>query len=454
MQYDTYRLCHGCRAKFANQGLIINGIFYCEDCSARRTLTIRPFSVRRSINRPVIVSNNTQTLPRTQNNQTQPSNPRKKHLFLRLFVVSLIIYIVANCYYYKDFIIPNDTFDIDNSNNIVDIVSNDIQIAEQEETKHSLLTQQEIRTAISKYNSGDYWNAVPILKRAAEQEHAEGCFYYGQALRFGNGTKSDISLAVNYLKKAADGGYYAANNSLGICYRNYLSLENATIAYKYFQSGSNFNDPYALLNYASCFEIGYGTEKNVEKAIQILKMATNSCRTNEHGIPCESVNRLCDESILHIIKIIDDNYIYQAPGDLAKKLTNGLNSTEDKIYVIFRWLTENIEYDTSYKISTAANTYNERKGVCAGYARLFQDMCKACDINAEYITGKVYQNGVISQNSHAWNKAYTGNRYIYLDTTWAAGFVTKEGTFIREYDSRWWDPDYETLSKTHLEKRT
>lgn len=79
MTYQNYRLCHGCRHTYTNQGQELNGIFYCTSCASIRSNN-RQSIARRADNTPhrtvSIVSNSlpTSSLLGSIGNTTQPSN--------------------------------------------------------------------------------------------------------------------------------------------------------------------------------------------------------------------------------------------------------------------------------------------------------------------------------------------------------------------------------------------
>ena len=51
MTYQNYRLCHGCRHTYTNQGQELNGIFYCTSCASIRSNN-RQSIARRAENTP------------------------------------------------------------------------------------------------------------------------------------------------------------------------------------------------------------------------------------------------------------------------------------------------------------------------------------------------------------------------------------------------------------------
>ena len=98
----------------------------------------------------------------------------------------------------------------------------------------------------------------------------------------------------------------------------------------------------------------------------------------------------------------------------------------EKVRAIYIWVSYFITYDHSYKITDAENTFKQRKGVCAGYAKLFNKMCSIAGLKCEYITGYARGTGndhSISFNSgmyHAWNIVEINSCKYIVESTWAS----------------------------------
>jgi hypothetical protein len=154
-------------------------------------------------------------------------------------------------------------------------------------------------------------------------------------------------------------------------------------------------------------------------------------------------------------------YIPVSNADTLAKQLAALGTTDrEKVRAIFRWITENIEYNVrpiGRKKNTPALFYdepddsskalpplNERvaakvlyKGVafCEGYSRLFKTLCDHAGIKSEIIYGYARTNnnrrfGV----NHTWNAVYIDSTWHLLDVTWASGFVTFANEYIRQYN--------------------
>ena len=140
---------------------------------------------------------------------------------------------------------------------------------------------------------------------------------------------------------------------------------------------------------------------------------------------------------------------------IAESITKDCITDYDKIKAIYLWLCNNIEYDTSYKIYHADECFDNKKGVCNAYSELFYYMAKSIGIDSEIVVGYTKdENGELKQPGHAWVFAYTRkNHGILLDPTWGAGYVSKDGKFIKNENSlHWFNVDPKWMILSHIPK--
>ncbi|MBR5359520.1 MAG: transglutaminase domain-containing protein [Lachnospiraceae bacterium] len=126
--------------------------------------------------------------------------------------------------------------------------------------------------------------------------------------------------------------------------------------------------------------------------------------------------------------------------NLAKEVTEGAVTDEEKVFLISEWIVDNVCYDTvgyreyCYEQFAKADgkTYEpkartewvepedvieHKKTVCDGYARLTKAMCNAVGIPAVYVSGTIPSLDSLV-NKHGWNMVYIDGVWKHIDNTW------------------------------------
>lgn len=96
------------------------------------------------------------------------------------------------------------------------------------------------------------------------------------------------------------------------------------------------------------------------------------------------------------------------------------NDTDiEKIKKVYKYITNNVDYDYTYQKYSAYNAFVEGEAVCNGYTMLLYKMLKMSGVEyIHIITGTAY-NGENTER-HAWNLVKIEDKYYYLDATWDA----------------------------------
>lgn len=135
-----------------------------------------------------------------------------------------------------------------------------------------------------------------------------------------------------------------------------------------------------------------------------------------------------------------------------------------KILNISAYISEKLSYDTAaaQMTNTNQNYWKENpnpftskciiegQAVCAGYAELFQDMCKAIGLECYYITGYTTQGGK-EPVYHAWNGVTIDGLTYYVDTCWYDGgtnFRWCDTEQLVGHDITAWHEQYRINSRT------
>lgn len=114
--------------------------------------------------------------------------------------------------------------------------------------------------------------------------------------------------------------------------------------------------------------------------------------------------------------------------DLAKKLTAKSETDEEKLKVIFDWITSNIKYDQKAAKNDISITkpvdeiIRTKSAICTGYSGLIKELCTISGIECHVISG--YAKSLPDQNvnnspDHAWNAVKLSDKWFLLDATWS-----------------------------------
>lgn len=169
---------------------------------------------------------------------------------------------------------------------------------------------------------------------------------------------------------------------------------------------------------------------------------------------------------------------------VANSIAKGCYTSYDKAKAIYMWLTENIKYDTTYRVYNADTAWDRREGVCQAYCELFYRIGMAVGLDVRIISGKSKRaDGQLAKDEHCWvavnvssviikehlyPESITFYEYkseepkfpstrglgrqtaILIDPTWGAGSV-KNGKFEKNTNKNvWFDVEPEWFIFTHF----
>ena len=163
------------------------------------------------------------------------------------------------------------------------------------------------------------------------------------------------------------------------------------------------------------------------------------------------VNSLCVVQVLDIPQHIDslkdfkprrDAELSRLRSDITSVITSFIgnaDTVEAKAEAIYKWICDNIVYDTTMQIFDVETCWRTRRGVCRAYCELFCYMAESVGLTADIVTGITKnQGGEVSEEKHAWIFVYT-SAYdgLLIDPTWGAGSVF-DGKFVKNEDNSMW----------------
>ena len=145
--------------------------------------------------------------------------------------------------------------------------------------------------------------------------------------------------------------------------------------------------------------------------------------------------------------ISETHYDYK---EKAEQIVSGCNNKLEQARSIYQWISQNIAYDTNYRIHTADECYEKRRGICIAYCELFYRLGEPLGLKTTIIHGRSKdQRGQIANTKHAWLCVEVEDGNILIDPTWGAGSIIV-GKFIQnKNDMSWFHIDPYWLIFTH-----
>lgn len=131
---------------------------------------------------------------------------------------------------------------------------------------------------------------------------------------------------------------------------------------------------------------------------------------------------------------------------LAAYLIKPAQNDLEKVRAIFRWVAENIVYDTEgyFRGSAAGQTLEEslknKTAICEGYSGLLESLLKAAGSEVVKIDGYGKGYNYLAGTSfsgppnHAWNAVKIDKNWYLLDSTWGAGYVDENQRFVKKFE--------------------
>ncbi|PLX22243.1 MAG: hypothetical protein C0599_06950 [Salinivirgaceae bacterium] len=134
--------------------------------------------------------------------------------------------------------------------------------------------------------------------------------------------------------------------------------------------------------------------------------------------------------------------------EIAAKITAKSNTDKEKLRAIFAWIAHNIEYDVRSFMtgripkSEPMDVVQSGKGVCQGYANLFEAMSQAVGIEAYVVSGFSKGYGYsdrkrLDNSDHAWNAVNLSGEWYLLDPTWGAGHLNEKGKYVSSMQEKY-----------------
>ncbi len=150
---------------------------------------------------------------------------------------------------------------------------------------------------------------------------------------------------------------------------------------------------------------------------------------------------------------------YKGITEITYPLTEHLDTEHEKFRAIFRWITENIEYNKSAgSISEGDKIIRKNKAVCQGFSNLLKEMCATVNIPCEVVVGYTKTetkdiNRKLKKTDHAWNTVRLYGKEYLVDVTWATSkYNVIARRFIKEFDEHYFLTPPEKFGLDHFPK--
>jgi hypothetical protein len=150
---------------------------------------------------------------------------------------------------------------------------------------------------------------------------------------------------------------------------------------------------------------------------------------------------------------IDDE---RSIASLSNYLAGPAKDDEEKARAIYRWMTDRIDYDVDAffrndNAGPGAALYS-RKGLCSGYARLFEALARGAGLEVVTVKGHAKGYGFSTggpELAHEWNAVRIRGSWRLVDSTWGSGYV-RDGRFVRAFSERYFLASPEELAFSHF----
>ena len=144
---------------------------------------------------------------------------------------------------------------------------------------------------------------------------------------------------------------------------------------------------------------------------------------------------------------------------IANYIQNNFKTNDEKVRAAFYWTASKISYDVQNMYAINFNetkeqkidkTLKSKKGVCINYAEIFNDITNKLGVKSVVIEGYTRQNGQASYTAHAWCGVKMNEDWFVFDPTWASGYVTPKGQFVKKFNPIYYKADPVKIIISHM----
>lgn len=234
-----------------------------------------------------------------------------------------------------------------------------------------------------------------LLNKAKQNDHAAQYALAQQYLE-GPSVHRDVSKAVYWYEKAAEGGNPRAQNKLGILYEQGNGVDqNDATAIQWYTKAAEANDIYGLYNLAQMYEHGRGVDQDYGRAAALLRKAADMGNPeSQHALATlyyygEGVPKDVSEAVKWLRKAADQGSA-ASYNNLAKLYMNGEGVRKDLLRAgaLLKQAADGGYHHAAKTLQQNVTTCTDEEGpaciVTAG----------AGDAEGELVTGTYFERGL------------------------------------------------------------
>ena len=153
--------------------------------------------------------------------------------------------------------------------------------------------------AVKFYNAKNYKKAAPLLRKSAEQGHADAQYNLGFLYRKGEGVKQDYKQAAEWYRKAADQGNANAQSNLGFLYGEGKGVkQDYKQAAEWYRKAAEQGHAVALNNLAIMYGQGHGVKQDFPTTYALFLLSVKEGNEGARKLTDEAKKVLTTEQVM------------------------------------------------------------------------------------------------------------------------------------------------------------
>jgi transglutaminase/protease-like cytokinesis protein 3 len=151
---------------------------------------------------------------------------------------------------------------------------------------------------------------------------------------------------------------------------------------------------------------------------------------------------------------IPDSLTY-SPNKLANYINSSFVKNDEKLRVLYVWITTNIKYqekliDSLKNEDLVIYSLKTRSGKCKNYSAVLTSLCNLMGIEAYSVLGYTKSKKTVNTiNDHAWNVIKSDKKYYLFDPIWDAD-IRNFNADEKYFDFRYYKQDSASFIKSHM----